>query len=224
MMLQACRTKRWSMLSFSPALVLLLSLASTAVLPWSMVQAMAPDKKHDAQSSCPSPGTITSQSLLVVLLDRSGSLTYQPGATDPNGYSTSVTNALADLWPGSMAVVPFSGNQTPILGPAVLSDPTARADLKNRVNRYSIGGNTPLGPAMHQALKLLQGAASGSRVIVVTDGNPTGDGNNDGAHQEKDIRSNLLPQFCNQGMPVSAFGLTIDSNRADRQHANPLHT
>src|SRR4051794_30555905 len=35
-----------------------------------------------------------SQSLLVVLLDRSGSLTQGSPPTDPNGYSTSVTRAL----------------------------------------------------------------------------------------------------------------------------------
>src|SRR5436305_1413213 len=110
------------------------------------------DTGHLITSNCSSAVEPTSQSLLVVLLDRSGSLTEGTNPTDPNGYSTSVTNALADLWPGSMAVVPFSGTQTPILGPAVLSDPTALADLKNSVNGYPIGGNTPLGPAMHQAL------------------------------------------------------------------------
>src|SRR5438876_6619868 len=67
-------------------------------------------------SSCPTVGAITNQSLLVVLLDRSGSLTYQPGATDPDGYSRSVTKALADLWPGTMAVIPFSNNATPVIG------------------------------------------------------------------------------------------------------------
>ena len=58
---------------------------------------------HLITSGCSSAVVPTSQSLLVVLLDRSGSLTEGTNPTDPNGYSTSVTNALADLWPGSMA-------------------------------------------------------------------------------------------------------------------------
>src|SRR5947207_4621894 len=66
---------------------------------------------HLITSGCSSAVVPTSQSLLVVLLDRSGSLIEGP-TTDPNGYSASVTNVLADLWPGSMAVVPFSGTQT----------------------------------------------------------------------------------------------------------------
>ncbi len=59
-------------------------------------------------------------------------------------------------------------------------------------------------------------------MIVITDGNPTGLGNNDGPHQEQDIRKNLIAQFCNQGIPVSAFGLTIDPNTAGGQDANRL--
>jgi len=175
-------------------------------------------------STCSAGGAITSQSLLVVLLDRSGSLILQPGATDPNGYSTSVTKALADLWPGQMAVIPFSGDTTslPVYGPAALSDPAQRANLKSKVESYTIGGDTPLGPAMHQALTLLQGASSGSRVIIVTDGNPTGLGNNDGPHQEQDIRTNLISKFCNLSIPVSAFGLTIDPNTPDGKDATAL--
>ncbi len=188
--------------------------------------AMGQNRNHAATVTCPSPTTPASQSLLVVLLDRSGSLTEGASPTDPNGYSTSVTKALADLWPGQMAVIPFTGDTTPlpILGPDTLSDPTQRADLKNKVQNYPIGGDTPLGPAMHEALDLLhqKGGPPGSRVIVITDGNPTGKGNNDGPHQEQDIRKNLIAQFCSQGIPVSAFGLTIDPNTADGQDANRL--
>jgi Mg-chelatase subunit ChlD len=186
--------------------------------------ALAASSPRSISANCQAAQPPNNQSLLVVLLDRSGSLTAEPGATDPNGYSTSVTKALADLWPGSMAVVPFSNDQTPVLGPAVLSDPTQRANLKNSVENYPIGGNTPLGPAMHQALKLLQGAAPGSRVIIVTDGQPTGGGNNDGPHQEQDIRQNLLRQFCGQSIPVSTFGLTIDTSTSGGQDANRLLT
>jgi len=178
--------------------------------------------------SCPAPANPGSQSLLVVLLDRSGSLTQGSNPTDPNGYSTSVTKALADLWPGKMAVIPFSGNTLPlpILGPDTLSDTTQRLDLQNKVQNYPIDGNTPLGPAMNQALDLLrqQRNPTGSRVIVITDGNPTGLGNNDGPHQEDDIRHNLIGQFCNAGIPVSAFGLTIDPTTSDGQDASRLLT
>jgi len=191
-----------------------------------VAHAMAKNSSHVATVACPSPAAPTSQSLLVVLLDRSGSLTEGASPTDPNGYSTSVTKALTDLWPGQMAVIRFSGDTTqlPILGPDTLSDPTQRADLKNKVQNYPIGGDTPLGPAMHEALDLLhqKGSPPGSRVIVITDGNPTGLGNNDGPHQEQDIRKNLIAQFCNQGIPVSAFGLTIDPNTAGGQDANRL--
>src|SRR5438552_8223295 len=116
MMQQACRMKPWFIPGFPLAIILLLFLVFTAMLPLDTAHAMSPDMEHYTQSSCPGVGTVTSQSLLVVLLDRSGSLTFQPGATDPNGYSTSVTKALADLWPGFMAVVPFSNDTTPVLG------------------------------------------------------------------------------------------------------------
>lgn len=166
----------------------------------------------------------TRQSLLIVLLDRSGSLIVQPGATDPDGYSTSVTKALADLWPGSMAVIPFSNASTPVLGPATLSDPLQQAGLKAKVASYPIGGNTPLEPAMRAALNLLhqQNMPAGSRIVIITDGNPTGVGNNDGAQQEQRIRQQLIPAFCSAGIPVSAFGLTIDAYRSDGQDANKL--
>lgn len=179
-------------------------------------------------ATCQSSVKPDSQSLLVVLLDRSGSLTQGSSPTDPNGYSTSVTKALTDLWPGDMAVIPFSGDTTqlPILGPDTLSDPVQRADLKQKVQDYPIVGDTPLEPAMREALDLLhqKGTPPGSRVILITDGNPTGIGNNDGPHQEDAIRKNLIPQYCQQGIPVSAFGLTIDPNTPDGQDANRLLT
>jgi hypothetical protein len=169
------------------------------------------------------------QSLLVVLLDRSGSLIYEPGATDPNGYSTSVTKALADLWVGQMAVIPFSGDTTslPILGPSTLGDRSALKDAIQATAAH-IGGNTPLAPAMREALNLLQQKDNpvGSRVIIITDGNPTGTGVGDatGPDQEQQIRSQFIPQFCQRGIPVSAFGLEIDTHSADGQDANRLLT
>jgi von Willebrand factor type A domain len=179
-------------------------------------------------ANCPPVADPTASSLLVVILDRSGSLTVQPGATDPQLYSTSVTKALADLWPGQMAVIPFSGNTKPntVFGPATLTDTTQRTSLKNAVEQTNsnIGGDTPLAPAMQKALTLLNNASPGSRAVVITDGNPTGAGNNDGAHQEQNIRQNLLPKFCQQGIAVSAFGLTINVNTTDGQDANRLLT
>src|SRR5438105_5507229 len=69
--------------------------------------AQAPTLKHLIPADCKHGTAPTSQSLLVVLLDRSGSLVDEPGATDPEGYSTSVVKAIADLWPGAMIVIPF---------------------------------------------------------------------------------------------------------------------
>jgi len=168
----------------------------------------------------------TNQSLLVVLLDRSGSLIQGSSATDPNGYSTSVTKALADLWPGKMAVIPFSGDtqSLPILGLYTLSDPTQLSSLKEKVQNYPVGGDTPLGPAMQEALGLLgqHGNPPGSRVVIITDGTPTGIGNNDGPHQMQNIRNNLVPRFCNQGIPINVFGLMINLSTPDGQETNQL--
>lgn len=196
-------------------------LVLTAMSPLSMGHAMTPANKQNAHSSCPAVGAITSQSLLVVLLDRSGSLTYEPGATDPDGYSTSVTKALADLWPGSMAVIPFSNDTTPVLGPVNLADQGQRDNLKNQVQNYPIGGDTPLAPALHKAFDLLKNAASGSRAIIVTDGNPDPDVLN-GVNQVDDIHKHLIPQFCAQGTPVSAFGLVLDLTQPTGQAADHL--
>lgn len=166
---------------------------------------------------CPTSAGPTGSSLLAILLDRSGSLKYGTGSeppTDPQGYSTSVTKALVDLWPGVVAVIPFSGNVTPVLGPATSSNPAERTNLKSSVEHYPIGGSTPLAPAMQQTLQLLRNAPSGSRVIVITDGSP--------ANQENDIRSSLIPQFCMQGIPVGVFGLTIATNTPEGQEATHL--
>ncbi|MGI9060773.1 MAG: vWA domain-containing protein [Ktedonobacteraceae bacterium] len=172
-------------------------------------------------ATCPAVGAITSQSLLVVLLDRSGSLTYEPGATDPDGYSTSITKALADLWPGSMAVIPFSKDTTAVIGPYVLADQGQRDQLKNAVQNYPIGGDTPLAPALHKAFDLLKGAAAGSRAVIVTDGSPDPVVMN-GVNQIDDVEQNLIPQFCNAGVSVSAFGLTLDLTQSGGQTANRL--
>lgn len=170
---------------------------------------------------CPSSAAPTNQSLLVVLLDRSGSLTDPNGPTDPKLYSTSVTKALADLWPGRMEVIPFSGVQTPLpmSGTYNLSDMSQRNMLKGKVQNYVIGGGTPLAPAMDQGLKELQKwNQPGSRVILITDGAPTGVANTetDPNTQQKHIRNDLLHIFCQEGIPVSAFGLNINDSNANQ--------
>lgn len=179
-----------------------------------------------ARAAQPSPvrcaqdqGT-TSRSLLVVLLDRSGSLVAWPGATDPQGYSTSVTRALADMWPGMMAVVTFGNGRTPILGPYLLADPRQRATLKNEIQRYPLGGDTPLAPALLAALALVRHAPGGSRVIIVTDGSP--DPQVFAGMNQVDEIEQTLPQFCWLGIPVSTFGLSLDLTRPDGRAANKL--
>ena len=172
-------------------------------------------------STCPAVGDPTSNSLLVVLLDRSGSLVAVPGATDPQHYSTSVTKALAELWPGRMAVVPFQNNVTvvPHFGPATLSDPQQKAALEAQIDatNSTIGGGTPLEAAMNAGLALLNGAPSGSRVILITDGAP---GNLPPGlstkQQVADITGGIFQKYCSEGLPISAFGLTITDSNANK--------
>lgn len=200
---------------------LFILLASLALYIPGVAHAAASKTISTSLAACAPAGDITPQSLLVVLLDRSGSLTFEPGATDPDGYSTSVTKALADLWPGKMAVVPFSNSSTPVIGPYPMSDLQLRDQLKNAVQNYTIGGNTPLDPAMQQALTLLKGAPAGSRVVIVTDGSPDPVIFNN-VNQADDIRTNLLHQFCSQGIPVTTFGLALDLTQPDGQTADKL--
>jgi hypothetical protein len=173
-------------------------------------------------AGCATDQSTTANSLLVVLLDRSGSLIAQPGATDPQGYSTSVTRALTDLWPGMMAVIGFGNDRTPIWGPYRLTDPRQRAALKNQIQQYPLGGDTPLAPALLAALTLLSHAAGGSRMIVVTDGSPEPQ-MFAGLDQIEEIEQ-VLPQICLRGIPVSTFGLTLDLARPDGRIANKLLT
>ncbi len=81
---------------------------------------------------------------------------------------------------------------------------------------------------MREALTLLQqkGNPAGSRVVIITDGNPTGStgAGGTGPDQEKQIRSQFIQQFCQRGIPVSAFGLEIDTTSPDGQDANRLLT
>jgi hypothetical protein len=203
------------------ATAVLLSVIMILTVSLQQVDAMSLYHVDRFSPACPAPAAITNQSLLIVLLDRSGSLTYEPGATDPDGYSTSVTKALADLWPGAMAVIPFSHDQTPVLGPARLADQGQRDQLKSAIQSYPIGGDTPLAPAMHKAFDMLKSAPPGSRVVIVTDGSPDPASIN-GVDQASDIRANLLSHFCAQGIPISTFGLALDLTQADGQTADRL--
>lgn len=183
-------------------------------------------EEPDISSICPVSIKPGNNALLIALLDRSGSLVEGSKPTDPDGYSTSVTSALADLWPGRMAVIPFSGvnTQLPIFGPYTLSDPTQLAKLQSQIRSYPIQGDTPMDTAMREGLALLHqyGNPPGSRVILITDGSPTGIGKNDGIQQEQNIRAQLISQFCHAGIPISTFGLTINPKTAAGQDANRL--
>jgi hypothetical protein len=97
--------------------------------------AMVTGYSSTALNDCPDPAIPDTNSLLIVLLDRSGSLVVPPGeATDPDDYSTSAVRALTDLWPGKMAVIPFGNDTANVLGPVdVFSDIHAREILKNQI-------------------------------------------------------------------------------------------
>jgi hypothetical protein len=191
-----------------------------------VVQAVAPSPLALARATQSSPTrcaknqSITANSLLVILLDRSGSLIARPGATDPEGYSTSVTRALADLWPGMMAVITFGNDRTPTWGPYRLADPGQRALLKNAIQQSSPGGDTPLAPALLAAFTLFQHASGGSRMVIVTDGSPEPE-TFAGIDQISEIE-HLLPGICSLGIPVSTVGLTLNLARPDGQIANKL--
>lgn len=204
-----------------------LSVALPAIIsPSSAIVAYAHAQRKQNVAPCnnlPQPAP-NSTSLLVVLLDRSGSLT----TTDPDLYSASVTRALADLWPGKMAVVAFntinpSGNdeqvQLKIFGPLqVGGDQTRRDELKNDIlNLPSPALGTPTGPAMDQALQIVkETGAPLSKMVLITDGAPGYHSNDatqndpDGSKEEAHIR-NMLPQLCAASIPVDTVGLKTDA-------------
>lgn len=169
-------------------------------------------------TACTGAATVKpdSSSLLIVLLDRSGSLGIGGSSgTDTQNYSASATDALSDLWPGPMAVIPFyaNGNQliaTPI-GPLL---PAQRAALKNQVNNLQSQGWTPLAEAMQTAQHLLSqnGTPPGSRIVIITDGYPQTPADPNGVSEEHTVLTKEAPQFCREGVSVSPFGLTIQAN------------
>src|SRR5947209_3177185 len=113
-----------------PSCIVMLSLvpALQAIAAYAKVATINPH----TWLSCSVTVSPPEQSQLVVLLDRSGSLIQQTGATDPERYSTNLTKALVDLWPGMMAVIALGDKATPILGPADLFNPTQRRFKEQR--------------------------------------------------------------------------------------------
>jgi hypothetical protein len=151
----------------------------------------------------------TGRSLLVLLLDRSTSLL----GTDPAEYSASVAKVFADLWPGKMAVVFFSGIQTPLpeIGPVDLTQSGARAQLKDQIERQrtNLQGWTPTQAAIEQASQLLAqaGYPSGSQVVLITDGQPSLPGDVQGSQQIQTIEGQDLTAFTSNHIPLHTFGL-----------------
>ncbi len=166
-------------------------------------------KGQHTSSNCSRPGPPTSQSLLVALLDRSSSLF----GSDPQQYSTSVTKILADLWPGTMDAVLFNGQ-----GKNLVNE--TRQQLKDDLesNRFVLHGLTPLAAAIGTGFGFIQsrGFPSGSRVFLITDGDPAPDPTG----QANEILTRWVPQYCQKGIPINAFGLNI--NNATDPHANAL--
>lgn len=159
--------------------------------------------------TCLSARTPDNHSLLIVLLDRSSSLTQ----TDPDEYSSSVTRIMADLWPGNMAVLFFSGTSPhlPQLGPVDLTQPGARERLQEQIEaqRNALYGDTPTQYAIEQAGQLLaqKGYPAGSRVMLITDGQPFLPTDQNGTRQITTIEQRDTPGFCTHGVPINTFGL-----------------
>jgi Mg-chelatase subunit ChlD len=190
-------------------LTLLICLESCVFLLGNGVPYQGRGTKLAGVTSCPSAARPDARSLLVVLLDRSASLAQ----TDPEEYSTSVTRVLADLWPGRMAVLFFSGSSSrlPQLGPIDLAQPGARAQLKAQIEarRNVLGGDTPTQYAVEQAAQVLaqNNYPPGSRVMLITDGQPFLPTDQDGTRQIRAIEQQDAPGFCSHGVPINTFGL-----------------
>lgn len=190
-------------------LSLLIYLGSGVLLMGSGIVSQSRGTNLAGVASCKPAATPDARSLLVVLLDRSSSLAQ----TDPEEYSTSVTRVLTDLWPGRMAVLFFSGTapHLPQLGPVDLTQPGARAQLKTQIEarRNALNGDTPTQYAVEQAAQLLAQTAypAGSRVMLITDGQPFLPADQDGTRQINAVEQQDMPGFCSHGVPINTFGL-----------------
>lgn len=151
----------------------------------------------------------TAQSVLIVLLDRSGSL----ASTDPDEYSTSIAKILADLWPGKMVVIFFSGDNGPLPQTALvdLTQSGARDALKSQIEkqRNAVNGDTPTQIAVEQAENVLaqQNYPTGSRVVIITDGQPDTISDPNGQAQIQAIENDAQNVFASHNVPISTFGL-----------------
>jgi hypothetical protein len=144
-----------------------------------------------------------------VLLDRSSSLTQ----TDPDEYSDSIAKALADLWPGKMAVIFFSGTDSslPELGPVDLNAAGARDTLKQQIEnqRNTLQVETPTQLAVEQAQQTLANAGypTGSQVVLITDGQPSLPTDPNGTTEIQTIEQQDAPVFAGHHIPINTFGL-----------------
>lgn len=202
------------LLSFLLGIILIIQSTVGKVPQFGVSVAHAlPVNKGQIGTTCGNTKQPGANSLLVVVLDRSGSLQ----ATDPDEYSTSVTKILADLWPGYMDVVLMSGGGDALqyLGPEQLSSDGAREHLKSEIEqqRNQLGAFTPLKAALGKAFSLLSDRhfPAGSRVILVTDGEPSTPQDLYGKQQKEDIETSVIPEFCTRGIPINAFGLSINN-------------
>ena len=226
--------KRFRLLQLYPLFIHRIYMVSAVVISITLlftpVTASANSSKHLAATPCtnlPQPQP-SSNSLLVVLLDRSGSLVAKQSPTDPDLYSTSVTRSLADLWPGKMVVIAFhtiltpTGEQVQLIkhGPYnVGGSDSGRTLMKNEIQNLPLPRQgTPTGPAMDEALAITQSEhASLSRVVLITDGSPgyhSPDPNvsdPDGSKEENYINNQLLLKFCAASIPVDTIGLKTDA-------------
>lgn len=176
-----------------------------------------------AQDNCPAGAKPDSNSILVVLLDRSGSLVAGNEPTDPNGYSGSATKALADLWPGQIAVIPFGNDQEPIVGPYAHSDIGGITSLKHYIdnNPPSQNADTPLRPAMDKAKTLFSNSIPAcSKLVLITDGVP--DAPSSPQQEVNAIKAQEIGWFHDHGLPISVFGLKIDKSTPNGQMADGL--
>jgi hypothetical protein len=200
---------RWSRrLLFLSTCLTLLGAGLLALLP--LRQASALTRTSPAAQPLQAAGQApTSQSLLVLLLDRSTSLL----GTDPAEYSASVAKVFADLWPGRMAVIFFSDVRTPLpqIGPIDLAQQGARQQIKNQIEsqRTRLQGWTPTRTAIEQASQLLGQAQypAGSQVVLITDGQPSLPGDVQGSQQIQMIEQQDTAVFSDHHIPVSTFGL-----------------
>lgn len=197
-----CWTRRLLLLSTCLALAgaALLSLAPSRHAMATASPARHPNVREHAA---------TSQSLLVLLLDRSTSLQ----ATDPDEYSASVAKVFVDLWPGRMAVIFFSGIQAPLpqIGPVDLTQDGSREQLKRMIEnqRIQLQGWTPTRAAIEQAGQLLaqDQYPPGSQVVLITDGQPSLPDDVQGSQQIQTIEQQDVVTFSEHHIPVNTFGL-----------------